>query len=478
MLQVDLKTFASDALEDAMRLAQVKALNSFTFSDCANYLNYAWSDIYSRIAMIDDGYYGVNMRLTSKLTKLPPYVKNSVQVYAAQSPVGYDRDIFRSSGTSDLMSGGTYRISGTELWCPDAERRTVWLYYVPQCPQIFFTMYNRDPKIFEFPTVYVNDRGYDDDKFNDFYTYGEQNNIYNYKQLIGYSIKKYKNIAIYFNKWYTYNPETNGYILMSEQPEGIFLNGTGTVVDGNYTRYTEAEFSDKQAAILKAKNSWYKEQVEKGYSYLDYSKVDKWYFKDRRTGVYTDVTGNIFSPVANCEDKDNWYISYITCDFPYIFVTYCNNITDEHVSGFFTSNWEFVRYNPFSFTGRSSNVEYIACKWNDKTGLGVTVRDYNDYNTATVREPLNGEYIELSVPVIKEMGWTPDTELRYPIPEMYRYLVARLADKFSALNESSVMGVQLELNEAKYAFEAFLDRDKSSWKRIENVNRPTIGDWL
>ena len=53
-----------------------------------------------------------------------------------------------------------------------------------------------------------------------------------------------------------------------------------------------------------------------------------------------------------------------------------------------------------------------------------------------------------------------------------------LADKFSALNESSVMGVQMELNEARYAFEAFLDRDKAAWKRIENVNRPTIGDWI
>ena len=40
MLQVDVCPFASDALEDAMRLAQTKALNSYTFSDCLNYLNY------------------------------------------------------------------------------------------------------------------------------------------------------------------------------------------------------------------------------------------------------------------------------------------------------------------------------------------------------------------------------------------------------------------------------------------------------
>ena len=70
MFQVDTRHFASDALEDAMRLAQTKALNSYTFSDCINFLNYAWSDIYSRMAQIDDGYYGINIKLTSELNYL------------------------------------------------------------------------------------------------------------------------------------------------------------------------------------------------------------------------------------------------------------------------------------------------------------------------------------------------------------------------------------------------------------------------
>lgn len=479
MLQVELKTFASDVLEDAMRLAQVKALNSFTFSDCANYLNYAWSDIYSRMAMIDDGYYGINVRLTSKLTKLPPFIKNSVQVYAAQAPIGYDREIFRSSGTADLMSGSTYRISGTDLWCPDAERRTVWLYYVPQCPQVFFTMYNRDPKIYDFPSVYKSDRGYKDEKLNDFYTYGEQNDTFNYKQLRGYSVHKYTNYAIKDNEWYTYNMETEQYTLLDPQPTGTFLNGTGKIIDGEYTRYAVSYFTDIQCTNSKPKNSWYTGEVQEGYCYPNYSNTERWYFYDRRLATYEDVTDFITAPYTNREDADQWYITYVTCDYPYIFVTYCNKITNEHISGFFTSNWEFTEYNPFSFTGRNSNVEYIQCKWNDKTGLGVLVRDYSDLGTPTVQEKSDGKFVELeNVPVLKEMGWTPDTVMRYPIPEMYRYLVARLADKFSALNESSVMGVQVELNEARYAFEAFLDRDKSSWKRIENVNRPTIGDWL
>ena len=85
---------------------------------------------------------------------------------------------------------------------------------------------------------------------------------------------------------------------------------------------------------------------------------------------------------------------------------------------------------------------------------------------------------EDGTPVIKELGWTPDTVLKYPIPEMYRYLVARLAEKFSALNESNVLGVQKELTEAKYAFEAYFEKNKSAWKRINNVNPATITDWL
>ena len=91
MLQIDVTPYASDALEDAMRLAQTKALNSYTFSDCMSYLNYAWSDIYSRMACIDSGYYSKTVRLTKKLTRLPPFVKNAVHVYAAINQRDYNR---------------------------------------------------------------------------------------------------------------------------------------------------------------------------------------------------------------------------------------------------------------------------------------------------------------------------------------------------------------------------------------------------
>lgn len=393
MLQIDTHAYASDALEDAMRLAQIKALNSFTFSDCINYLNYAWSDIYSRMAMIDDGYYGVNVQLTDELTQLPPFVKNSVMVYAAQSPTGYNRQIFRSSGTADLTASGTYRISGTELWCPDARRRRVWLYYVPACPQIFFTHHNRDPRILE-------------DRPNTV-----RNPIYNLYELKG-----------------------------------------GVVTDDGTIRY-----SDSIATLTRE----------------ELASQEVWHLVHRGNNDVIDISDKVLIPVD--DDGSAWRLVYIGCDYPYIFLSYEHSITGEHRSGFIDKSLSFTTYNPFDFTGRPSDVEYVNVSWNDKTGLGVSIYDYRDMETYIDE---NDNALAKQRPRIKEIGWTPDTQLNYPIPEMYRYLVARLADKLSALNESSIMGVQRELVEARFAFEAFLDRDKSSWKRIENVNAASIMDWL
>lgn len=388
MLQVDMRHFASDALEDAMRLAQTKALNSYTFSDCMSFLNYAWRDIYDRIAMVDDGYYGVNVKLTTELTKIPPFVKNTVMIYSAQSPIGFNRIPFKSADNLELMSPRMYKISGTDLYCPDVRRRgNVWLYYVPACPQIFFTHHNRDPKLYENS---IDSEGH--------IVWGKdtvRNNIYNICQLIGYD---------------AYDIEVD---ITSAIPEQL-------------------------------------------------ASVAKWVLHNRATNEDEDITEAIMQPA---QEDENWKISYISCDFPYIFVTFVHNITNEHISGFFDSERLFNEYNPFAYTGRNSNVEYVDCNWNDKTGMGVIIKDWNDLD-------------ENSLPRIKELGWTPDTLLNYPIPEMYRYLVARLADKLSALNESNVMGVQKELIEARFAFEAFLDKDKSSWKHITNVNPATIADYL
>jgi hypothetical protein len=405
MLQIGLNTFASDALEDAMRLAQTKALNSYAWSDCLNFLNYTWMDMYQQIAFVDEGYYSRTVRLTKKLTRLPACVKNTIRVYAAQTQNSYNREIFRASGYNDLQGWNTYHISGWDLYCHDAERRTVWLNYVPQQPQIFFPRNNRDPKL-----------------------YMDLNN----------QPGKVEALTQLYNLWE---------IRIVPAPLGardyIYL----TVGGGAVQRYiimfryrnTAANIEDVDATTIF--------QMAAGYN----------------------------DPLGLNSVEPEWSIHSFICDYPYIFVTYRHVITGEYLSGFYRNmpdDNEFIEYNPFAFTGRNSNVEYLQAKWNDKTGLGVIINDWNDMYVND-QDPT-----QLLRPRVKELGWTPDTLLVYPGPEMYRLLVARLADKFSALNESDVMGVQKELVEAEFAFKQFLGKDKSSWQRIDNVNGPTIGDWL
>ena len=478
MLQIDISPFASDALEDAMRLAQTKSLNSYTFSDCLNFLNYVWSDIYSQICMIDSGYYSVIVELKDELTKIPPFVKNSIIVYSAQSPTDYQRDVFRQSGETDQRASYTYRISGTDLFCPDVRYRKVFLEYCPQPAQIFFTHHNRDPKI------------YPD----------------------GHDIKRDK----IYNLW-----ELQGFI------------------DDLQVEFDKIETPQEQIA-----------------------QINKWILKHRNqlNNQVIDITDNL---IKESDDDGKWELKFITCDYPYIFVSYQHDITGEWKSGFFDKNFEWTDYNPFEWTGRNDNVEYLECHYNDKTGLGVTVNDWNDLETKLLNteklpeiagsiifvenyfeyKASDGTVLKLSQgywynryatdwnyekvpevteypadpdddnvvnldgalykystendmweavdmdsvkhvaqeetkPRVKELGWTPDTRLVYPAPEVYRYLVARLAEKFSALNESNIMGVQSELADAKFAFQAFLKKDKSAWERMRNVNPATITDWL
>ena len=473
MLQVDVCPYASDALEDAMRLAQTKSLNSYTFSDCINFLNYVWSDIYSQICCIDSGYYSKTVQLTEKLTRLPKFVKNSVMIYSAQSPLDHNRKIYQQMNNMEMLQSGMYLISGTDLWCPDAGRgRKVWMEYCPQPAQIFFTHHNRDPKL--YPDGHESKR----------------NNIYNLFQLIG---KDNLNVS-----------------------------------DMTVTQ----------------------EQI---------AASDTWVLRHRNTlaGI---PDNDITSFIIREQDADGkWELKFISCDYPYIFCSYQHNITGEWVSGFFDKDMEWTDYNPFSWLGRNDNVEYLVCNYNDKTGLGVIVNDWNDletrliqtelpqragsvifvendyeykcsdgtvaymtqgywynryatdYNyekvpivTALPSDPDDGDVVnfngvlmrytvadswqqvdnidhvgvEETRPRVKELGWTPDTKLVYPAPEVYRYLVARLAEKFSALNESNIMGVQSELTDARFAFQAFLKKDKSAWERMRNVNPATVTDWL
>ena len=395
MLQVDVIPYASDALEDAMRLAQTKSLNSYSFSDCMQHLNNTWSDIYNRLAMIDAGYYSTCVRITQKLTHLPPFVKNCVKVFAARQLTDYNRQIYRPARNTDMCSSGTYMISGNDLYVPDADRKIVWMEYVPQPQQIFFTHYNRDPKVIAF--AYTRSEGVSSLKAEHLPQY---NTLYNLYRLHGYDA------------------------------------GDNEVLD------------------------WNREKLR---------TIKTWKLVHRADATnYEDITDNV---IRECDDGE-WFVTFISCKYPYIFISYEHSITGEHISGFLTRDLEWIDYNPFAYTGLNSNVEYIKVGWNDKTGMGVTIQDYNDIINENDDENGNG------MPRVKELGWTPDTKLIYPDPVVYRYLVARLADKLSALNESNVSAVQKELIEAEYAFEAFVNKNKAGFTRIQNVNPITAGDLL
>jgi hypothetical protein len=400
MLQIDVTPYASDALEDAMKLAQTKSLNSYSFSDCMQHLNNSWSDIYSRLAMIDAGYYSTCVRITQKLTHLPPFVKNCISVFAARQLTDYNRQVYRPAHNTDLCSSGSYYISGNDLYVPDADRKVVWLEYVPQPQQIFFTHHNRDPKIIPFAYTKVENVAMLKPEYQPSY---EQ--LYNLYKLHGY-----------------------------------------VIVDNE-----EVEVTD-----------WTRDKLK---------TIERWKLVHRANASNVEDITEYVKKECDLDDGE-WRVTYISCNYPYIFISYEHSITGEHYSGFLTKDMEWNEYNPFAFTGLNSNVEYIKTLWNDKTGLGSTVQDYNDIINENDDE--NGQ----GMPRVKEIGWTPDTKLIYPDPVVYRYLVARLADKLSALNESNVMGVQKELLEAEYAFEAFVNRNKAGFTRIQNVNPVTVGDLL
>lgn len=418
MLQVSLKPYASDCLVEAMSLAQIKALNSFTFVDCLNYLNYAWSDIYSRMACIDSGYYAKTVRITRKETKLPKYVKNSVLVYRAQEANSTARQIFRASGWDDMGGRDTYRIDGDTLFVPAAEQSVVWLRFVPACPELFFTHRNRDPKIL--------------DTWED-----KRDKMYGLYILQG--ARTYKLAE-------AYDPDAQYFLY--NNASGKWEDMSSHVTNKNCSKYyVKVPKEDVEVVDIEDTNE-------------DLSTVTEWRLLSRAdNSAFTDITKQV-AIVGN-----NYEVEWASCDFPYIFLTYKHKVTGERKCGFLDRDMFFNEWNGFDWTGRGTNCSFVYAKHNDRTGLAVHVKDWNDLDQ-------DGN------PKVKEVGWTPDSIIDWPCPEAYRYLVARLAQKFAAMNESSIMGVEIELSEAKYAFEAFLQKDKSSWQRINNVNPATIADWL
>ena len=354
-----LQSYASDLLEDAKIMARCKALNSFSFRDDINTLTELWGYCYEKICLIDPGFYSITMRLTQRLTTLPPCVRNTVRVYAARNMVDFNRRVYQEAGQNDMRSSGTFHVSGRQIYCWDATHRPVWVEYVPEPPFLTFTRNNRDPMILEEAPA----------------------------------------IPIYNGRF--------GHWQIQDDP----MNEANTVID----------------------------------------------FTHRATQEIIQVDSLIRMP--------DWRIVSFIPDHPYLFVTYQHTAMEElHesfvINGLPLNQSDSSRFNPFDFTGRRSNVRFLTARYNDYTGLGVNIIDYNDHDR------------------IKEVGFTPDTLIIYPSRIVYNYMVAAMAQRYAALNNSNVMAVEIALQQARDEMEDWTRVSKSAWMRANNVTGPTVSDML
>lgn len=379
---MELRSYASDLLEDAMVLAQAKALNSFSFRDTINTLTELWGYCYERMAQIDSGYYSRTIRLTSKLTTLPAHVKNAVRVYSSREQVGFVRRLYVQAGMNDLNGPRSFHISGNDIYCYDADIRQVYCEYVPEPPFVTFTKNNRDPRIVWRPIV-GQMPNQDDPPANE----SVQRNMGMYR--------------LWGDRF--------------DQPKD------------NTAEAILARINDKAVPLQ---------------------------FEHRATGSKVDCSASV--------RRDGWSIVSFIIDNPWVFISYMDDITGEcesYVSKGMLTHMPADKYNPFDYQGRGSNVQFVSAKYNDYTGMGVVVLDLSD-----------GLY--------KEMGWTPDTLMVYPSRIMYNYMVATMAQRFAALNGSTIMAVEMAVISAADEMGMWLKKNKSAWGRADNVTGPQLSDFL
>lgn len=434
---LELKSYASDLLEDAMVLAQTKAMNSFSFRDLINSLTELWGYCYERISAIDPGFYSQTIRLTEKLTRLPDCCKTVVLVYSAREQVGFSRKVYNTAGNNDMTAPFTYHISGRDIYCWDADIRPVFVEYIPVQPFVTFTKNNRDPKILWKP----GDR--DEDKPVPFkyiptLDWIDADKHYHKAETLQ-SNSRYKMHILVGNPFTPFTPGDAPLYHDRSQYSDV------TVMDGEYATQENGRMIFR--------------------SLLHGTTPD--HLLDN--GVLQPGGPIIGSqrPATMWIKKEGWTVTFFKLDPPYTFISYKNDITGEYESyidrdimhdnaqGYQWRN----RYNPFDFIGRESNVEFIDAKFNDYTGMGVKILDHSD-----------GVY--------KELGFTPDTLMVYPTRAMYNYMVATLAQRFAAMNGSQIMAVDLALMQAQDEIDKWLKVNKSAWQRANNVTGPTLGDFL
>lgn len=193
---------------------------------------------------------------------------------------------------------------------------------------------------------------------------------------------------------------------------------------------------------------------------IDITQLDEFIFRPRGS---VDLDEQINLTDGFDLSGEDLVLESLILDHPYVFVSYRHLHRPEDYVSFIIEDLfgRFVRkrYNPFDYTGRPSNVEFLNAHYNDYTGMGVTVLDHSDGKA-------------------KELGWTPDTSIVYPSNVVVNYLRAIIAKRFASLNNSIIMGVEEALVSSQIEMSKFLARDQSAWKKINNVVGPNWADFL
>jgi len=401
--------YGSDVITNAHSLAQMPVMNSYTFRDLFHLLNQYWRITYERICQLDPGFFSQTIKLTDELTHLPPFVMNTLSVYRARSPQGWNRQVYRAAGAKDLQAVGTYRISGNDLFCWDTKFCDIWCEFVPLPNKIFFTAGNRNPPILDpvittlQPTV---PRAQAPKKY---WKYGR------------YRFRK----------------------MMNDVTEVDMFGDDTHLADVDFT-YQLINLGDSSDVI-------------------DISD----YIAYNHTG-----------------DENPWSLQNIYFDYPYAFASYYSYAEDRWRSVIYKDLLmapEASPYNCFDYKGKDSNVRFFDAHYDDDTGMGVTILDYDD--------PLNPELTADDIGQdkyladwgnykLKELGFTPDSRLRFPQPCVFDWLVAKLAERLSLKNETQLLEIQEALDVAEHEMALFLPKNKSAWHRVDNITGPRIIDFL
>ena len=172
--------------------------------------------------------------------------------------------------------------------------------------------------------------------------------------------------------------------------------------------------------------------------------------------IFTDIRSN--KPPVDMKkfyEWDDWEYQNHFISEPYLIINFKNKWRDLwEIRIFERPSADAVPssgniWNAFHWQGHGTNCECLYARHDSYTLGDMIVRDYNDEGK------------------IKKLGFFPDTEITYPNPVIYNYMVYRMADKLAKLASIDSILIEEGLTEAARVFEEFTRVNKASFHRME-----------